>query len=34
MTIAPFAENPEEVRYVFRDLKKLGRKLREKAIPI
>lgn len=33
MTIAPFAENPEEVRYVFRDLKKLGEEIERKSYP-
>ncbi len=30
MTIAPFVENPEDVRYVFRDIKKLSKEIQEK----
>lgn len=30
MTIAPFAEDPEEVRFVFKDLKKLGLEIESK----
>ncbi len=31
MTIAPFTENPEEVRWVFRELRKLSQKIDAKA---
>ncbi|WIV13943.1 YggS family pyridoxal phosphate-dependent enzyme [Proteiniborus sp. MB09-C3] len=33
MTIAPYVENPEEVRFVFRDLKNLFEKIKELNIP-
>lgn len=33
MTIAPYAENPEEVRYVFRQLKGLSKEIKNKGFP-
>ena len=31
MTIAPFAENPEEIRWVFRDLRRLSETIKDKG---
>lgn len=33
MTIAPFVEDVEDVRYVFRDLRNLAEKIKQEAIP-
>ncbi|KPU28298.1 alanine racemase [Caloranaerobacter sp. TR13] len=33
MTIAPYAENPEKVRYVFRQLKELSEELKKRGYP-
>ncbi|KGG79763.1 hypothetical protein Y919_10130 [Caloranaerobacter azorensis H53214] len=33
MTIAPYAENPEEIRYVFRQLKELSEELKKRGYP-
>ena len=34
MTIAPFTENPEEVRWVFRELRKLSQKSMQKLMRV